>query len=100
MKTHLLIKGTVDDARNALVQHSIALVGNEQFELLDSQTDDSSVSVLVESASDLGAVLVSWYCEPPRDPPFPPGTLLYYGPANAAQEIVEGAIDENLDPDR
>ena len=23
--------------------------------------------------------LNEWFCEPPRDPPFPPGTLLHYG---------------------
>lgn len=77
MRMQLLIKGHMRDAVEALAAHGMTLAS--EIEQLDEKSDQASVSVVVADVTD--DRLIVWYLEPPEHPPFPPGTLLYYGPA-------------------
>lgn len=95
-KQHLLIKGSLDDARAALTAHGVGPAELTVSQQLDPNADYASVSVIVAIEEN---VLIAWFCEPPTQPPYPPGTLLYYGsPADSAEINAAAAAPEEVEP--
>ena len=86
---HLLVKGTIADCYTALLAHRIPLDAVVSAAApLDGGTEHEACTVVVRPG--LEGVATDWFCEPPVLPPFPPGTLLYYGPARDLQVEAAG----------
>lgn len=76
MAIHLTIQGTAADAVAALATRGFHVT--DQLTVPDEQWLSSSEVVTVIYVKDECEPGVQrWFIEPPREPPFPPGTLLY-----------------------
>jgi hypothetical protein len=71
----LLIKGTVEEAKAALVAHGVNPADWLTTPTLGDRPDPET-TLRVRAENEPG--LARWFAEPPCEAPYPPGSLLYY----------------------